>query len=389
MKRIPFVLLHLFLVLFVTATVIPICFHGIENLYPCACMISVFMVLLLTKFKTLGNLKFSQLFALGLCCFSFLVALLNSNSLEAFAAIKEYFLYFMIAGFGSLLIVNYKYYFEFFLRCMIVIALVVSPIIINNNLYSTHDEVHNKEWMAAIYAITPYLVSSIFYLFIGEKKLFKALSIACLVVYFRTLIMHTPRGVVVTIIVSIIVLCIQKYIKKGRSTRALYVWGGIFCIASMFAVDTLLNLLIYLANQFDLRWLSKFVLEEDISNNRYVLYQEAWKGFLNSPVWGNGVAAFHNYEIYPHNLFLQMMYETGLLMIIPVLYILYYAMKIIMSCKNLYGCDYRFVTFFFLISINQLMFSSYFWRNISFWLLIWTVIFILHKKTLVTLVDEY
>ena len=191
--------------------------------------------------------------------------------------------------------------------------------------------------------------------------------------YFPMFIIHTPRGAVVTILFSIIIFTIQKLLTQGVGRKKLITTGIIIIVFMIITFEVIVGYLQNVASLYELRWLSKFVFEEDVSNGRTSLYQMALNGFFQSPLWGNGIASFNNYSIYPHNLFLQMLYETGVLMFIPVSYLIYKAFMI-MILKRESSIDYRLITFLFIISIIQLSFSSHFWMRQQFWMLIWIML---------------
>lgn len=381
MKVIRQYLIHISLVIYITATAMPLLFWGVDGVFPKATVASVFLIILLTFFHTIKQIKRNQIISLFYLLFLFLfTSTVFVDGPVGASVLNEYFQFFMISGIGALIVTNYNYNYELFLRSLIIVSIIVAPNVISYNYSSLSYDVHNDEWMFQIYAITPYLVGSIHYIFVGENNLFKILSFICLVLFFPMFIMHTPRGAVVTIIMSVMVFILQNRIANGIKQRALILWMIALIIGCILISDVIVSSLQKLSDTYELRWLAKFVYEEDISNNRYPLYAMAWEGFLDSPIWGNGIATFNNFDGYPHNLFLQMLYETGLLMIIPFVYILIKTIKTILSVKRTCNIDYRFVTFYFLISINQLMFSSYFWRNQSFWMMTWIMLAIIGCK---------
>ena len=380
MKSIVNYLAHGAFVLFITATAVPLVLSG-GGVYPMTCALSIILTLLCTGFRSLRSINGAQFSFFIVCCVYFLVTSLFIETFIGEETLKEYFLFYLIAGLGSLLIVNYSFSYIIFLKILIVFALVIAPIVITTNYSKLLYEADNDEWMSKIYAITPFIIGSIHYLFVGESKIFKFLSVLSLILYSSMFIMHTPRGAVVMVVASLMVFILQKMLDKGWGFRELFTIGFIFFIFIVITAEFLIKILQDIAEEYHLAWLVKFVLDEDISNNRNPLFKEAIDGFISSPVWGNGIATFHNFWTYPHNLFLQMLYETGILMIIPISYLLLKVIKIILNRKSMGGIDYRFFTYFFLLSMNQLMFSSFFWRNHCFWLMIWSIMGVLYKKS--------
>ena len=344
--------------------------------------LSVVSILFLTKFesfKTIRNLQIIfALFCLVLLLFSFIPA----SAPSAHTTVNQYLRWFLFAGVGSLLLSNYRYDFELLMKIIVIASLLMAPVITTTN-YSRFDyDAGNDEWMMTIYAIIPLMVACLYYLFFGESKIVKALAVVGFSMYIPLFITHTSRGAVITILLAVFVQFVQKQIENGVRWRTIII-EFIVMIIFLFAFSELLTLYIQqVAFQFDLRWLSKFYHYEDISNGRTPLYQTALDGFINSPIWGNGIASFRNYKIYPHNLFLQMLYETGVLMFLPVSFLLYYSFLVMIKRKECIF-DYRLITYLFIISIVQLFFSSFFWKRQQFWMLIWMMLFnvsILYKK---------
>ena len=112
------------------------------------------------------------------------------------------------------------------------------------------------------------------------------------------------------------------------------------------------------------------IITENVMNNRSELYEYAWKGFLESPIWGNGIGAFSvNHGGWTHNFFLQILYEGGLilflLLIIPMIKIIGY-----MIGKNVVKEEYALMVLLFCTSIPKLMFSTEVWMTQGFWMLL-------------------
>ena len=374
-------IIHFTLAIYLSATAMPWFFQGRSNMFSLSVVVSVFTLQFFSFLEPIKNIKRNQLMAfLFFCLLFFFNKFIFIDSPAGETAIKTYFQFYLIAGACSLLVVNYRYDYEIFLRSLILLGLVIAPVMVRSNYSTLLYYVDNDEWMTQIYSITPFLVGSIHYLYIGRKKLFKLLAIVCIASYFSMYIKHTPRGAVVIVATAILFFTIQKKIEQGVSFKRILMRGGGILIAAIIAWQLLLGYLRYLSATYNLRWLAKFVFEEDVSNNRFPLYEMAWNGFLDSPIIGKGIATFLNCTNYPHNLFLQMLYETGLLVFPLMCYLLYQALCAIFSLRKTGIYDYKFITFFFVISMGQLMFSSYYWRNISFWMMIWTIMGMLITK---------
>ena len=67
----------------------------------------------------------------------------------------------------------------------------------------------------------------------------------------------------------------------------------------------------------------------ELTNGRFYLYRVAFEGFIQSPVWGNGIGAYHIEALtYPHNLFLHLAYEGGLLLLAIIIFPFFKSYKI-------------------------------------------------------------
>ena len=103
-----------------------------------------------------------------------------------------------------------------------------------------------------------------------------------------------------------------------------------------------------------------------LSSGRDDIYAVAISGIKDNLILGSGVGSFDNYSgAYPHNIFLQVLYEGGLLFGIPLI-----AVIIISICTlNQKVTMDRRLLHIYLISAGlvQLLFSANFWSSILFW----------------------
>lgn len=350
-----------------------------SNIYVFTCSISLCLLLISTRFQTLRGISLFQIVSALFFCLLFAISSVFIESSFGRQVLNNYFLFFVLTGIGSLLVSNYRYEFEFFIKSLIIIGLLFAPIIVTTNYSQYESDVDNDEWMSKVYAIMPFIVASIYYLFEGKKNLYKVLSVICILSYSSMVVLHTPRGAIVSMIISFFVFLYQKALNEGVSKFTILILLFVLIIVVIVSWNIIFNWLQIIADEKQLRWLQKFVDTDDVSNSRAQLYNEAFTGFLNKPLLGHGIASFRQYEIYPHNLFLEMMYETGILMVVPMIFYLIQAIKIVLRCDTTIEVDYRIITFLFLISFVQLMFSSFFWRNTAFWMLIWSIMRISHN----------
>ena len=107
----------------------------------------------------------------------------------------------------------------------------------------------------------------------------------------------------------------------------------------------------------------------DVSNGRGELYADAFAGFLQSPVWGHGVGLFEQSHdgLYVHNIFLEVLYEGGVLLACIIFYPFYvYFRYLFLSPEN--DKTYIFFAFLFSVGVSKLFFSGILWNVPPFWL---------------------
>ena len=126
--------------------------------------------------------------------------------------------------------------------------------------------------------------------------------------------------------------------------------------------------------------LNKFysLSETDISNGRFELYKTAFNGFLNHPLFGNGISTFNYYYPgtgYPHNILFQILFDGGIILLLFIIYILFKG--IILKFKSKEKDSILTIFFFFSISILYLSFSNDIWV----WPALWYFIGYLSKST--------
>ena len=132
-----------------------------------------------------------------------------------------------------------------------------------------------------------------------------------------------------------------------------------------------------------------FRLKKDISNGRDEITQYVVENIFKSPLWGHGISVIRyntNGVIdYPHNFILQLFYDGGILLAVPVLYFV-----IKMLWHAIWGENNDktiLLVFFCLTCLPKMFFSTNMWENPSFWLLLFNYIqfdignFKIRKKT--------
>ena len=108
---------------------------------------------------------------------------------------------------------------------------------------------------------------------------------------------------------------------------------------------------------------------DDVLNGRENLYPIAMQGINKSFILGNGIGSFNlRYNTYPHNFILQIMYEGGIIFLLPIIIPVIYGVYAIVAKKSISRNMRIFIIFLFCASIVRLLISYEFWKEMFFWL---------------------
>ncbi len=339
----------------------------------------VVLILLFSRFKPIVRLKTEQLLL-----FVFLFIILVFSLLFAphygMDLVKRQFFFFMLMGLGTLSVSNYDYDFEKLLKSIIIISLLVAPVLLTGNFTDKEGllEIDEKEeWMGYGYAIVTFIIADLFYLTSYKGKWWKAISIVALLLYVPSFFWHSSRGAFGAIFGFLFLVFLQNKLLKGKKltssiTGVFAIFLVLFVLYLVFDVKTLLI-------DSGMNSLTKFFEEDgDVSNGRSSLYAMAMDGFWGSPIWGNGVGSFANYTIYPHNLFVQFLYEGGGLLFGVMTWILYKSVRYILNTRIDVN-RIRLLLFVFSCSFFELSFSASYWEKPRFWLTVWITLAIFNE----------
>lgn len=214
-----------------------------------------------------------------------------------------------------------------------------------------------------------------------KYKIFLIVEIIGLNVFMLT---YGTRGAILSIFLLLYLLFVIKKTKVKSDNFLAYS----IVILIIFTVISYVFITFYYLNNSDnlsFRFIDKIIRlseEGDISNGRTNIIEIAVSKIIDSPIFGNAIGSFDNYSgVYPHNLFVQFLYEGGVLLTVPLLIVIIKAIKIIITNKYSYE-NKLFIIFLFFSSVIELMFSSYPWISQIFWLLIGTTINTRQKNSL-------
>lgn len=119
-------------------------------------------------------------------------------------------------------------------------------------------------------------------------------------------------------------------------------------------------------------WKLQFYLGKgDVTNGRSELFAMSYECFKQHPIIGGGIGHIEIYAgTYMHNILLQPMCEGGILLLLPVLWILLCVLGDIFIHPlktNILKEGYTWFVFVFCCGIEMLLFSSVYWLYLQFW----------------------
>lgn len=351
-------------------------------------LISYFSSILL-GFKSFKINKYS-IFFIYIILFYFLFTILI-NSGETYAV--NYFIEFIAFGITIYLITL----IPFDTSSVIYYVMLLGNLILINPVgfigFISLEHLNDRVNMGASYAMLPSIVATvIFYFFMRKNKKGWINLVSYLANGYLFLIVLTEgtRGAVASIL---LLLLLVVYIKISKKTNKdfIYIYPLIMTFIAFICYVFIKNLdrfLIWMDNilsklGIEIATITKSVnmLQDNgltgILNGRDIVYEKAINLIANSPLFGNGIGIYAdiNNGTYPHNLFIQLLVEGGLLLLTPfVILFIICLWELLRVWDNNDNKIRYFILFLFIVCIPKLMLSSYLWREPSFWLLTFILI---------------
>lgn len=319
------------------------------------------------------------------------------------STVIEYFYEFMGYGFIVYLITLLPFHPYKVIQYTMFIGIIflISPNEILNHI-GLANSIYGRIDMGSSYAILPCIVAAIihFAFFRKQKHFLNTIGYLTNLILLIILMTQASRGAVLAIFILICLIYYVKIVKKVRSNRHLLIMfmSNVIVIIGILIVINLKELLLW-SYQFlqglgievaaILKTYTMVVNEDNILgllNGRDYFYLKSFELFLQSPIWGHGIGIFgDNYGSYPHNLFLQLLNEGGVMLMFPVGAVLFGCIQLFLkpSSKDETVNEWRYLLILlFIVAVPRLIFSSYLWQQQSFWLMVFTYFLIknLHKK---------
>lgn len=205
-----------------------------------------------------------------------------------------------------------------------------------------------------------------------KKNLLLILELACL----AQAVVFSNRGVMMSIALFII---LYHLVISRKNLKTVY--GYILAIGMGLAISLKLqDLIVWLYLLTSRMGLSSYSLLKFMNlfegqqldqflSGRETLWQNAYRMIVNSPVLGDGIGAFkEKYDIYTHNLFLDLMIHFGLVgtLVVTVL-LLIFLKRFVELPKN---SEKIFLLIIFCLAFPKLLLSTNYYSDFYIWIII-------------------
>lgn len=349
--------------------------------------IGILSAIVFCAFLTTKKHKISLRWFCVLCLLIGYFILSSDTNLEAVAFVSYVALPAVLATFerNTEKVLRYVTYFSLLL-C------ILAPKIIHDltNIHSANVD-DAVSIMGLSYSILPIVVAGIMHR-IYYKELNNFVLNCCFlidIIYLFVLVIYSNRGAVLSLMIFMAFLYIKKPSEhkhdKYMTLKIVLILLLSFLIASyLFEILAVIMALIEKLG-LKLAFLEKLMRlnkAADISNGRDVITEYVIANILQSPIIGHGIATIthnsHGVIDYPHNFILQLLYDGGIIMFIPIIWPITKAIK-----YSFYGKNFNYsilMMFFIVICIPKMLFSMNMWTTPAFWLFIFSCLNYAYKN---------
>lgn len=371
--------------------------QALQRDLPYGNIVGIFIIVLSIIFVLL-NRKAVFSFKIIFLCIYILLAMILSWLLTGIKT-TEYFVAFVFYGLVGAYIGMQKIDTERVLRYLIYISFL--PMIFINGLMDVHFRETSTSMrmdMGISYAILPMVLAAMLHFIYYRNRsgiIIKMGYIVNVVLMILLLIIGTRGGLLSLFIFFLLAYANQyKRYKDSekhtlRKRRKWIVWLSI-CAGIMGTV--FYDQIMLTASRFFSGhgiYINIFAKTErliintgDGTNGRIILWKAAMEGILKSPIWGHGWGSFFRLtgHTHPHNLILELMYQGGLFLAIPILLPVF---------RGVYKCatgqiknvdDYAYSILLISSCLPRLIVSASLWNIQMFWIMLSFMMVLLPTK---------
>lgn len=282
---------------------------------------------------------------------------------------------FIILGIPFLSLSYYQLRYKRILEYLVLLGLVMTPLNIKECLLEYISLNSDDSQMVSSYNILFFIIPSAIICFYNTNKWIKLFAIAEVLLGLLFLILFGSKGAVLAIFLGCFLVFVYR---KNRSVKILSLKTIITTISVCLLFSNLDGILTYTNDMLNRYGIVSSAIPEllakissndidQITSGRNVIYTQTIKEISHSPIWGYGIASFDNYSgNYPHNLFLQLLYEGGIIVCFPYTLLFFMLLNQLNSNKTPLEKRY-FIIFIFSAGLVRLMLSYSFWESQLFW----------------------
>lgn len=285
----------------------------------------------------------------------------------------RYFLDFFVFGIPFLFLPFFPINYSLVFKTITVLGLVLIPILLNRHLVMAGSGI----WMATSYNVIKLMIPALIVIFFPSRKLSKLIGMVVFLSYSAFLLTLGSRGAILGLIFAAWLIYIyRKNIPLNIISKKVLLNMGIILILIVFFPYLIKGVVSFLTSHDIYSYsLERMVINIESntsqSNTREPIYRMAIEGFFENPIFGMGIASFDNYSptSYPHNLFLQQLYEGGILLFLPF-FVLTFKGVFLINGRAMPIEKRQFIIYLVSAGIIHLLFSSYFWMTHFYWYLL-------------------
>lgn len=307
-----------------------------------------------------------------------------------------YFLTIILAPYSDLSVTNFCVYTLIALLMvllykvdgkLLILLIMIVPVfgITNvNDIFATNTYQYETISMGVSYAFMPTVISAIvyFYTYYNNETIKKKIIIIPIlvvnIIYLFKIVQFGSRGVVFCFLCCFIFFNCFHYDKINKKVS--FEGYKVFFI-SIITMVFLMNIWTIFATienliesaGFQINAINKFfrlanTTGRDITNGRTAIYEATINGIWQSPIWGHGYSTTMNNLgfIYPHNFMLQLLYDGGILLTIPIIYLV--VEGFFSWYKFCSEAEFTVISALLFMSIPGALFSGNLWENNRLWL---------------------
>ena len=292
---------------------------------------------------------------------------------------------FLVYCFIPVYISFYKIDVEKVLKYMMLFSVLVVPI--SNDFFKSVSAGYETIGMSTTYNVLPFVIAAaIHFIYYRVKAGFWLwIGYGINIYYLLKVIYLGNRGPIISLIVFALLVIMHKQNPDGTMRKSpgktvfITLTVGVISILVISNIESIILTVHRWLKSMDieLAFITKSVAkinQGDLTNGRSNLFNFVIQGIKDNFLVGNGIASiayksFGRY-VYPHNMFLQMWYDLGIIVSLPLFCLVGKSAKKTIFDSTINKETVTMLMLLFTLSIPRLCYSSEFWVNTTFWLLI-------------------